>query len=246
MQDGEYLYFVDCDDFIENDVIEYLYNLCKRYNVKFSTCLSKMIDNYDFKVKKTKEKVDIIDSYEMLKKILLAKDNSITTWNKLIKKEIYDGIRFNNKYINDNDVTHRLVINTDRIAYSNQIKYYYFKNPNGITAYAQKNTLRSINLYKVSVERYEYIKKYYPESIENNICLLRSTIKLYLRDDEELQNYLKDQNADKYIKELFSYKMIFKWINIKIKILFIIFRINPKLCKDIYTKYQRKHYKYYK
>ena len=97
MQNGEYLYFVDCDDFIENDVIEYLYKLCKQYDVKFSTCLSQMVDDYEFKIKQPKEKIAVIDSREMLKKIMLAKDNSVTTWNKLIKKEIYEDIRFNNK-----------------------------------------------------------------------------------------------------------------------------------------------------
>lgn len=242
---GEYLYFVDCDDFIANDVIEYLYNLCKKYDVKFSTCLSQMVDNYNLEVKQPEEKVEIISSKEMLTKILLAKDNSITTWNKLIKKEIYDGIRFNNKYINDNDVTHRLVINTDKIAYSNQKKYYYFKNPEGITAHALKNTPRSINLYKVAVERYKYIKKYYPDFIENEICLLRQIIKLYLRDDEELQKFLEEQNAERYIKELFSYKMLLKKMNIKIKLLFLMFRINPRFCRYINKKYQRRKYKYY-
>ena len=35
---GEYLYFIDCDDFVEYDVIEYLYNLCKKYNTLMATC----------------------------------------------------------------------------------------------------------------------------------------------------------------------------------------------------------------
>lgn len=235
---GDYLYFIDSDDFMESDTIEYLYNLCKKYNAEFSTCLSQTIDNYDFKPKRVKEKVDLINSYEMLKKILIGKDNSVTTWNKLIKREIYDGIRFNNKFVNDNDVTHKLVLNSKKIVYSNQIKYYYFKNPNGITSNSLKNTQRSINLYKVVVARYEFIKKYYPDFIENEIWLLRNIIKLYLRNDEKLHKFLEEQKADKYIKKLFSYKMLFKRINIKTKILFIFFKINPKLCKYINNKYQ--------
>lgn len=241
---GEYLYFVDSDDFIKNDVIEYLYNLCKQYNVKFSTCLSQPVVDYNFYTKKVKEKVQLIDSYEMLKKILLGKDNSVTTWNKLIKKDIYDGIRFNNKYVNDNDVTHKLVINAEKIAYSNKIKYFYFQNPNGITSNSLKNTERSKNLYKVVVARYKYIKEYYNDFVENDIGLLRHIIKLYLRNDEELQKFLEEQKADKYINELFSYKMIFRRINIKIKILFILFKINPRICKYINTKYQTIRYNY--
>ena len=240
------MYFVDSDDYIADDAIEYLYKLCKQYNVQFSTCLSQAIDNYKFKVKKSNEKVTIIDSCEMLKRILLAKDSAVTTWNKLIQKDVYNGIKFNNKYINDQEATHRLVIKTEKIAYSNQIKYFYFKNSEGITAYAQKNTQRSKNMYKVVVERYEDIKKYYPKLLENDVCLLRRIIKLYLTNDEELQKYLKEQKADEYIKKLFSYKMLFKRINIKIKILFILYRISPKFCKYINKNYQKIRYTYYK
>ena len=239
---GEYLYFVDADDFIEKDTIEYLYNLCKKYNVKFSTCLSLTIKDYNYKTKNKTEKVVVIDSKEMLKKIFFGKDMSVTTWNKLIKKDIYDGIKFNNKYINDNDVTHKLVINAQKIAYSNQIKYYYLKNPTGITSNAPKNTERSKNLYKVFIERHAYIKKIYLDLIENDIGLLRHIIKLYLLDDTKVEEFLNEQNAEGKIKELFSYKMLFCNINIRIKLLFVLFRISPKLCKKINRKYQHIRY----
>ena len=35
---GDYIFFVDSDDFIEKDTIEYLYNLCKKEDVPFSIC----------------------------------------------------------------------------------------------------------------------------------------------------------------------------------------------------------------
>ena len=46
---GNYLYYVDSDDFIELDTIEYLYKLIKKYNVDISTCVSKHIHNYNIK-----------------------------------------------------------------------------------------------------------------------------------------------------------------------------------------------------
>ena len=53
---GEYLYFVDADDFIELDAIEYLYNLCKKYDVRIATCDPLTIYNYDFIKYERKEK----------------------------------------------------------------------------------------------------------------------------------------------------------------------------------------------
>ena len=123
---GEYLYFTDADDYIELDTIEYLYNLCQKYNSDFSTCNSLTIFDYNFKIKKHKEKIEILDSREMLKKVLLTMNG--TTWNKLIKKNIYNDIRFENRIINDVVVTYKLVLKANRIVYSNQIKYYYLKH----------------------------------------------------------------------------------------------------------------------
>ena len=56
---GEYLYFIDADDFVELDVIEYLHNLCKKYNVLISTSNAINVYGYNFKIKECKEKVNV-------------------------------------------------------------------------------------------------------------------------------------------------------------------------------------------
>lgn len=241
---GEYLYFVDSDDFIENDVIEYLYKLCKKYNVSFSTCLPLTIFDYNYKTKVVKEKVKVIDSYEMLKKIFLGKETAGTIWNKLIKKELFNNIRFENRIINDTVVTHKVVINAKKIAYSNQVKYYYLKHSDAVTVNGYKNLKRSIDLYNALIERYEYVKKLYPNFLENDIGLLRCICKLYMTKNEEMLKFLDEQNASKYIKQLFSYKILFAKISLKLKILFVLIKINPKLCRNLNKKYQHIRFKY--
>ena len=236
---GEYLYFVDSDDIIEKDVIDYLYHLCKKYDVKLSTCKPLTIYNYNFKKKSIKEKVEIIDSYEMLKRVLIVKESAGTTWNKLYKKDLFDNIRFENRIINDIVVTYKLVLKAQKIVYSNQQKYYYLRHKKAITIVENINYKRAIDLYKASFERYNYIKNIYPNFLENDIGMIRNIIKVHLFENKEIEKFLKEQKARKLFKELFSFKILVSNINLKLKMAIILFYISPKICIKIARKIKK-------
>lgn len=240
---GEYLYFVDSDDFIELDTIEYLYNLCKKYDVDFSTCNPLTIFDYNFKISKEKEKIVLLDSYDMLKKVLLLENMAGTTWNKLIKKGLYNGIRFENRIINDVVVTYKVVINAKKVVYSNQKKYYYLKHKNAVSIEGYENYNRSIDFYNAIIERYNNVKKIYPNMIENDIGLLRSILKLYLLENNYIKEFLSKENVFVLYKKIFSFKMLISNIKLKEKIKLLVFRINPKLFIKT-GKIYRKKYKY--
>ena len=235
---GEYLYFIDSDDFVQYDVVEYLYNLCKKYKTLMATC--KPIDVYNYNnahIKSSKEQIEVISSKDMLKKILLSEDRAVNLWNKLIHKNIFNNIRFENRPINDVAVTYKLALATNKIAYSNQIKYYYLRHKDSITISKQKNVNRSIDKYNVCMERYNYIKNLYPNFIENDIGMLRIVPMLYDDGTEELCKYLDDEGAIKLFKKLFTFKVLTCKLNIKEKIKIVLFRINPKLSRWINNKY---------
>lgn len=236
---GEYLYFVDCDDYIENDAVEYLYNLCKKYNTLMATCQPITVYEYNTTIKNKVEIVSVISSKEMLTKILLSsEDRAVTMWNKLIKKEMFNGIRFEDRPINDVAFTYKLVLATDKIAYSNQIKYYYLKNKSSIMFTKKSDIARSIDRYRVALERYEYIKKIYPNLVENEIGLIRIIPWLYCEGKNELCEFLKKEGALQLYKKFFSIKFVFYKLKFKEKVRMILFRVSPEFCKVIYAKYQ--------
>ena len=241
---GEYLYFVDSDDFVENDVIEYLYKLCKQYNTPISTCNPLTIFDYDFNVEKIEEKIEVIDSIQMLKKVLLAENVAGAIWNKVIKKELFDDVRFQNRIINDIVVTYKIVMKVDKIAYSNQKKYYYLKHKNAATVSGDERPDRAADFYKASMERYEAVKEVYPNLIENDIGMLRNILRLYLVKNEEVQGFLKEQNAVKYFRKIFSLKMLTSKINFKEKLKLILFEISPRIFKKLGKSYRKSKYEY--
>ena len=234
---GDYIYFVDADDYIELDALEYLYNLCKKYNTKIATCRSIDINNYNTKVEKSSENVKIIPNKEMLEKILLWDNRAEAIWNKLIKKELLKNLRFEDRIINDIAFTYKLVLNADNIAFSNQVKYYYFKHENSISNQKKEDFNRSIELYHVSLERYENIKKIYPEFTENKIGVIYIISRLYLRKNEKIIDYLNSCNAIDLFNKLFTLKLFKCKIGFREKIKLVLFRINPKIQKKIINKY---------
>ena len=235
---GDYIYFVDVDDFIEIDTIEYLYNLCKNYNVDIATSKALIIENYNIEIKNEKEKIEIISSKEVLKDILLLKNKAVCIWNKLIKRELFDNLRFEDRIINDMAFTHKIIMRVDKIVYSNQIKYYYLKNTKSITA-KKASTERLIDIYNVYVDRYKYINGIYPELIENNAALLKIIIELYLKDNMQLEEYLNKKDAIKLYKQFFTFKVLKCNIGNREKVKIVLFRLSPKFNKLMVNIYLR-------
>ena len=232
---GEYLYFVDSDDYVELDVIEYLYNMIKKYNVSISTCDALEIYNYDFKVKNKKEKIQVVSNKEILTRILLSLDRSGTTWNKLSKKELYNKNKFQDRIVNDVVVTYKIALECDKIAYSNQIKYYYFRHSDSIMG--KQKIDREMDMYKAALERYLYIKNIYPKLKENEASFLLMIITLYCHNNKNVNMFLKNEGALKLYKKIFSFKYLKAKIKKKEKIKLILFRINPKFCSFLMNKY---------
>lgn len=240
---GVYLYFLDADDFIELDTLEYLYKISKEYDSDISTCNPLVVFDYNIKKSNLKEKISQISNLQMLKKVILLENMAGTIWNKLIKKDLFNDIRFENRIINDVVVTYKLVLKSKVIVYSNQKKYYYLKHKNCISIDGYENYDRAIDFYKATIERYNSIKKKYPNMIENDIALLRGILKLYLIENREIEKFLEDKQAIKFFKDVYSFRLMFADALFKEKIKLILFKINPKLYKKVGIIY-RKKYKY--
>lgn len=241
---GKYVYFVDADDFIADDVIEYLYELCLNYKVSIATCRAMDIYDYNFKINQPKEKIRVLSCEEMLRKILLSKDRSVNTWNKLFDKKLFDDIHFENRIINDVVTTHKLVIKAQKVVYSNQIKYYFLRHSNSITANGNIKLDRYIDNYNATRERYEFIKNQYPNMLENDSFMAENVIRLYLDGDDNLREYLDKNDARSFLVKSNLLKMLILPLSIKKKIKIALFMMNFGLCLGINRKYNTMMHRY--
>lgn len=127
---GEYLYFIDADDYIHPQTIEILMNHLIETDADIS------IGNYTrhrdlndtlndtFTVYSSTEALEILTrDVKPIDKQQLA---FTTTWNKIFKRELFDDIKFPSGHIHDDNFTaHRLLGRANKIAYTSAVLYFY-------------------------------------------------------------------------------------------------------------------------
>lgn len=135
---GEYIGFVDSDDWIERDMYEYLLRILHDTSSDISAC-------YFDRVGSMKEQKRIVLSSEDLKVLrhgeiepffyrLNGEPSFYAVWNCLFKKSIALRTRFlEGKITEDLYYIFQTYNYAEKIVVSNMIKYHYFVNPFGVT-----------------------------------------------------------------------------------------------------------------
>ena len=228
---GDYIGFVDSDDWIETDMYEYLLNICIKFNCQVSRCNYIECNDYNKTYKKEQEKISIFENDDIIIDLVTGNWNEGVLWNKLYKKSLLQGIVFDEKLSCSEDLLFNYYIlkNTNKLVCSNQIKYNYIIRENTITkgqfcygAFDIVNVAREIaGNEKNNINTYEYCIK----RIVNCCFLLINTC--FIKD-----SYIEKVNdmRDIIIKNKY-YIFNSKVFDFKTKIKFIILNISPMFYK---------------
>lgn len=131
---GEYITFVDSDDYVSENYVENLYNLILKYNVYLAVTLplefyeGKSIPKIEHNIIEKKFSVD-----EALRGMLtqLYFDNS--AWAKIYHSSLFKDIRYPKGLIyEDVPTTYKLILKSNGVAFSTQQDYYYLKRIDSI------------------------------------------------------------------------------------------------------------------
>ena len=131
---GDFVTFIDSDDAIENNFIEYLLNLAQKNNSDIAICAHKEIKNErvvrDFGKGFSKKSYN---QEECLKDMLNEAGFMVSAWGKLYKKELFKNIYFPvGKLHEDLGTTYKLILKANKIAYGPESKYLYYQHHNSI------------------------------------------------------------------------------------------------------------------
>ncbi|MBR3132612.1 MAG: glycosyltransferase [Clostridia bacterium] len=224
---GEYIAFMDADDFISLNLYEYLYKILIENDADVAECdfiktdVQKAVyyENFEPPVQE-KEKVEIYTSNEALRKLhdddLHTCIKAVVLWNKLYKRELWDGIRFPEyKKFEDEMTTYKILDKCKKVASSNQILY----------AYIQRNTFsmkRRFDMHRFdAIEAYDnylsfFKQKKSPDMLERvarrylrMLTIIRDEISPYtisiVNKDQTLQRIdQRFENIYQYLKELLA------------------------------------------
>lgn len=160
---GDYVGFVDSDDYIDENMYEAMLTEALSNDAQIVECDSyavykddktEVYKSCDYKLYTNNR--DIIYDY--------IEGNGIQTvvWNKLYRKEIIGDVRFEfGKYHEDEIFTYQILAKATRLVHINKLYYYYVQRQGSVMN--SGFSLRYLDAIEGGLKRAEFIKDNYPE-----------------------------------------------------------------------------------
>lgn len=177
---GEYIGWVDPDDWIQPDMFEYLLSNAVRYGADITVC--GRIEQYvSRQVYKGWAETELINCEEALKRLLENREMGNYLWDKLFKRGLFEGVAFpEGRTFEDVAVMHRLFVKAERVLCLPEYKYNYTQRENSIVG--KQSLIGRINQFNANRERYDELSAVWPqfepylaaECIENGINVWRT------------------------------------------------------------------------
>lgn len=153
---GEYIGYVDSDDYVEFDMYEKLYNKAKENNLDIVIC-----GNYNVSEDYKSKKIDLefIKYNDNKLNALLGKK---AVWNKIYKKNIVENLEFRSKvWYEDFDFSIKAICNAKKIDYINEPLYdYLIREGSTMNNSNIERNLEIIDAFNEIIKDKKY-KKYY-------------------------------------------------------------------------------------
>lgn len=248
---GDFIGFVDGDDYISSDMFKILYETIKKYNADIS-----IVSYYEMFNEKViggmdSNKLDIINKKEAIIELLRDKKIQSYCWNKLFKREMFEKIEFpSEKYFEDMATMIQIFEKANIIARIEKPEYYYARRNDSIIG--SKN-LKAYNDYvDIMFQKYFYVFEKYPELEPYNAYnFILNAIRLYTiivsfnleelydryEDVYKLLISLIEKHEEIILKELDNYSKAVLYLMLLDK------ETSKTAIKEIYNKFQEKRFK---
>lgn len=224
---GEFIGFVDPDDYVDNDMFETLYSLCISINEKICCC-----NAYGQGVNRKKNDTDYIEN--LTDDVLFTKtmkECSFGLWNKLWHKSLFENFSFPENVETGSDLaTYLLVFKAGSAIYLNASKYHYVTREGSLCKInnIDNRLCRLENVF----EMIEYLKIHKPNLIIYARLLLCNTRLGFVRYLILSRNNIMLQEQLKYLK--IDYEKTFEEHSFSKRCLYNFILIFPGIYSYIY------------
>lgn len=233
---GNYITFIDSDDYVMPDMIESLMNIIDKENADIAQCNFIRSEN-DFIGEQQHEssQSEKFTVYFDDRMSAYLKDKKINTvaWGKIYKRSLFNGIKFPvGRLHEDVFTTYKLIHEAGSVAVTDYVGYVYRINENSITT--SNFFPKKLDSVYGEIERAEFIKKNYPDLRKQaysgiiwacNQCLLQMAKASY-----------RGKNEDVFLQKLYrqygKYYICDK-VSFLGKIVVVLAIINERLAKSV-------------
>lgn len=166
---GEYVLFVDSDDYIEQDMIEYLYSNIRSADADMAVC--GIYEVYSDRIEAQEEEPEFVCSgEEAFRCILRGHTIRGEIWNKLIRRSCMEGLEFpKGRLYEDIYYTVDLMQRIEKVSVGTKPKYYYLHRADSITGQAYRPQL--FDIIDGYTKNYQIVKKVFPSLEKEAQCL---------------------------------------------------------------------------
>ena len=190
---GEYVMFVDSDDYIALDCVEYLVELVERFSAQLAignyaeTCSSQ----YEFG--QNQEGLEQLSGKKAIERQFGRKTvQYVSPWAKLYVKSLFTELRFPEGLLHEDEgTTYRVLYACDKVVVSQRVVYAYYYNPESITKLPKKKNYQDLcSILKEQIEFYkEHGEAVFEARVRNRYCIQAAAHYLpkgYYEDPREL------------------------------------------------------------
>ncbi len=202
---GDYLLFVDSDDYITPDAAEYLLSLITKHGVKLSASANTIIQpsgrvepygEFDGDEKLT--------SKDAMTRILYDEGLTVSAWAKLYHKSLFETVRYPvGKAFEDAGTTYSLIMQCDCIALGGKSTYYYVRRADSIVTSGFKES--KLDMLEMTDNMCDAVDARWPElakaTLRRRVYARFSTINQMLDTDRlperrrEMVDYVKRNSS---------------------------------------------------
>jgi glycosyltransferase involved in cell wall biosynthesis len=215
---GDYVGFVDSDDFIDNEMYSILMSNLLKTDSDISVCsYIKVYDNGSTQVESYDNKLTVLNADQAMGAFYTFDSSNMNVpWNKLYKRTLFDGIEFPRGNVRDDESTiYKLVYRSTRIVVTQKVLYYYFQNTNSVLHV--KSLKKEIDYADAMQGRLDFFikvkdKKYYDITLKRYCIWLSAFYFMHrgLKDKEKQVFRDMDRRKSEYVELLLSKKELSK------------------------------------
>lgn len=208
---GEYVGFVDSDDWIENDMYEYLINLAVNHDAQVACAAFRDVDINDMEAPYEDNAAEQLKIYDFKNMIKYMNDDCLWSMcNKIYSRALFESTpEFSERLSFSEDAMYNYFLykNTKKLVVSNKIKYNYFRHQESAIAGCITYDLidDSMLAYKIIDDDFDKSSDAYPYQIANKVKNDMFLINSVIRNQKCLDRYeVLRKDILKYKKYIFD------------------------------------------
>lgn len=197
---SEWITFIDSDDYVSSDYIEYLYNLIQVHNADISIASFTYITPKKI-IKHGNGEVALMDAKTAIRRMLLNEGFDMGVWGKMYRTEYFNKYKFvSGKLFEDSLITYQIFSEASTIVFGAKDIYFYVNRKNS-TVNGTFN-IKKFDLIEMNEEASKFIKHKFPDlSSEAH----RRMIWAYFSTLNQVLSSTNEHDIDLYAPQLVAY-----------------------------------------